>query len=68
MAASKARLAANRRYDEKAYDRVNVLIRKDAKLNREFLRSHAEARGESLNGFILRAVAEVVDRDNATPE
>ncbi len=31
------------------------------------IRAHAEARGESVNGFINRAIQETMERDNAAP-
>lgn len=65
MAKSKAKAEADARYDKKAYDRIELKIRKDTEINREFIRAHAEARGESLNGFFLRAAIETIQRDNA---
>ena len=35
---------------------------------REEVRIHAEARGESLNAFITRAINETMERDNAKTE
>lgn len=65
MAMSKAHIAATNRYNAKTYDRILLKIRKDAEINSEFLREHVAARGESLNGFLLRAVKETIERDNA---
>ena len=31
----------------------------------EAVKSHAESRGESVNGFIKRAIDETIERDNA---
>lgn len=33
----------------------------------EAIQAHAEARGESVNGFIKRAISEAMERDNTTP-
>lgn len=33
----------------------------------ETIQIHAEARGESVNGFINRAISETMDRDNGAP-
>ena len=33
----------------------------------EEVKAHAEARSESVNGFIKRAIQETMDRDNAAP-
>lgn len=46
----------------KTYDRINLTVPKGQK---EEFRTHAEGRGESLNGFILRAMNEARERDNA---
>lgn len=47
-------------YNAKAYDRLAVQVKKG---RREEIRSHAQARGESLNGFINRAIDETMKRD-----
>lgn len=43
-------------------DRVNLTMPKGQK---EAVKAHAEAQGESLNAFINRAVSETMERDNA---
>lgn len=53
------------KYVAKAYDRFSVFTPKGEK---DKLRAHAEARGESLNGFINRAIREALERDNARNE
>lgn len=60
---SQARIDANARYDKKAYDRVPLRVRRDSDMNLAFIRAHAEMMGESVNGFITRAIAETVARD-----
>lgn len=35
---------------------------------RDAIKAHAEARGESVNGFINRAIQEAMERDNAAAE
>lgn len=65
MAQTKAHIAATNRYNQKAYDRLLLKIRKDAAINSDVIRAHAESRGESVNGFLLRAVTETIERDNA---
>ena len=57
---SEAKIAANRRYTEKAYDRISLLVKKG---EREILQAHAAERGESVNGFINRAIKEAMERD-----
>lgn len=42
------------------YDRIGLLVPKGQK---EIIRAHAESRGESVNAFIQRAIAEAMKRD-----
>lgn len=57
---SKAQQRATNKYIAKAYDRVNLTLPKGRK---EEVKAHAEQRGESLNGFIQRAIDETIQRD-----
>lgn len=61
---TQAHIDANARYDKKAYARVLLRIRNDSDLNLDAIRAHVAARGESINGFIMRAIAETIARDN----
>lgn len=45
-------------------DRVNLTMPKGKK---DTIKAHAEAQGESVNGFINRAIDETMERDNAAP-
>lgn len=65
LAQTKAHMEATTRYNKKAYDRKELKLRKDAEINGDVLRTHAEAMGESVNAFLLRAVLETMQRDNA---
>lgn len=49
------------RYMAKAYDRISLIVPKGQK---ELIQAHAEAHGESTNGFINRAISETMERDN----
>lgn len=62
MAMSEARKKANEKYNAKAYDQIKVLVKKG---QRDVIKAHAEKQGESLNGFIKRAIDEAVERDNS---
>ena len=62
MPYSEAQKRASRKYSEKAYDRIELKVTKGKKAD---LQAHAQERGESLNGFVNRAVDETVDRDCA---
>lgn len=48
------------RYNEKAYDRISLMVPKGQK---EVIKAHAEAHGESLNGFIQRAIDETIKKE-----
>lgn len=61
MAVSKAQQQATNRFIAKAYDRINLTVPKGEK---EEIQAHAAARGESVNGFINRAIANQIERDN----
>lgn len=61
MPASKAQQKAQNKWIAKAYDRINLTLPKG---RREIIKAHADARGESVNGFINRAIAETMERDN----
>ena len=63
MPVSKAQIRAAARYSKKTYERIAFDVRRDAEINGDFIRSHAEAMGESMNSFIKRAVAETIERD-----
>ena len=47
-----------------SYGRIQFFVRKDAQINDEVIKNHAAAVGESLNGFLKRAVALTIARDN----
>ena len=48
------------RYNAKAYDEIKVRVSKGRKAE---IQSHAEARGQSVNGFINSAIDEKMERD-----
>ncbi len=57
---SEAKKRANAKYTLKAYDRIELKVAKGRKAD---LQEHAANQGESLNGFVNRAIDEAVDRD-----
>lgn len=57
----KASTKAQNKYISKKYDRISLVVGKGEK---ESIREHAEAMGESVNGFINRAITETMERDN----
>ena len=62
LIATKAHLEGNKRYLEKL-DECKVRVPKGKKSE---IQAHAEAKGESLNGFVARAIDETMERDNKT--
>ena len=50
---SEARIEANNRYNEKAYDRINTAVPKGEK---SIIAEKAAASGESINTFVNRAI------------
>ena len=57
MPVSEARKRANAKYNQKAYDRIELKVKKGEK---EKIREFAESQGESINAFINRAIAEAM--------
>lgn len=60
MPISDARKRANRKYNEKAYDRIELRVKKGEKAG---VLKHAADMGESLNQFLLRAVNNQIEAD-----
>lgn len=48
------------RYNAKAYDTILTRVAKGQKVQ---IQAHAAERGESVNGFIIRAISETMERD-----
>jgi len=64
VAVSKAQQKAVNKYMAANYDRINLTVLKGQK---DTIKAHAEARGESVNGFINRAISETMERDGGAP-
>ena len=56
--------AVKDRYNTRTYDEIKVRVPKGDK---ETIQAHAEARSESVNGFINRAIDETIERDKNAP-
>ena len=57
---SKTSAAVKNRYNEKAYDRINLTVPKGQK---EVIKAHADSKGESVNAFIQRAIQTAMEND-----
>ena len=53
----------NNSYNKDRYDRINVMV---AKGDKAIIKAHSEPQGESVNGFINRAIKETMERDHGT--
>ena len=58
----KARTKTKNKYNAKTYDSLRIVVPKGRK---EIIRSCAEAAGESLNGYVTKAVDDRMDRDRS---
>ena len=57
--------AAQRRATDKYLEKFDEMRVRVPVGQKSLYKAHAEAQGESLNGFINRAIAETMERDNA---
>ena len=64
MPVSKAQQKAVHKYVKANYDRMELTVPRGQK---ETIRTHAAARGESVNAFIARAIRETMERDGVQP-
>ena len=60
MPVSQAQKKATAKYEQQNYDKVLLRLEKGKK---DKIELHAENRGESLNGFINKAIDEKMERD-----
>ena len=57
----KASAASKNAWNARNYDRINLIVKKGQK---QVIQAHAEQTGESVNGFINRAIEETMQRDS----
>lgn len=62
MATTKAQQRAVSKYMKENYDVYQVRMPKGRK---DIIKAHAESKGESVNGFINRAIEEAMERETA---
>ena len=62
MAVSKAQQRATNKYKKANYDRIEITVPKG---QRAVFQAHAATLGESVNGFIGRAILETMERDGS---
>lgn len=56
----KAATKAKNKYNAENYERISLSVEKGQK---DIIKAHAERKGESLNGFINRAINETMERE-----
>ena len=61
MTTKESQRKASKKYITEKLDEIKLRVPKG---DREILKKHAEKMGESVNGFIYRAVKETMARDN----
>lgn len=59
------KIAYNNSYNDKAYDRINLIVPKGKKA---VIKAYAESNGESVNAFINRAIDEAMQKGSADDE
>ena len=57
---SAAKLAANKRYNDKAYDHITIVVPKGTK-------DAIQATGQSINGYINKLIADDLERQQRLP-
>ncbi len=60
MPVSKKQQASVTKYVKEHYDRISVTVPQG---KRDIIKAHAETKGESINGFINRAIDETLERE-----
>ena len=63
MKYSDAQKEATARYNKKAYDRINIIVKKG---QRQIIKDFAASQGKSLNRFILDAVEAEMNKQKET--
>lgn len=63
MPASKAQQKAVAKYMKNNYDELKIRVSKG---NKDIIKAHAAEQGESLNGFVNRAIDEAMQRDSSS--
>jgi hypothetical protein len=57
---TEARKAANAKYEAETVERISLVLPRGKK---GIIKAHADSKGESVNGFINRAIDETMERD-----
>lgn len=60
---TEAQKQSARKWDAANLDRISIAVPKGQK---DTIKAHAEGRGESVNGFVNRAISETMERDRGS--
>ena len=52
------------KYNAKAYDRMELVVKKEGDITKAVIKEHAAKVGESVNAFVTRAIKETMERDS----
>lgn len=63
MPTTKAGQRAVNKYIAKAYDRVNLVLKKDTSPTKDEVQAAADAEGVSLNAYIVAAISQQLNKD-----
>ena len=63
MPTTKAGQKAVNKYIAKAYDRVNLVLKKDTSPTKDEVQSAADAEGVSLNAYIVAAISQQLNKE-----
>mgnify|MGYP004455757229 FL=1 len=63
MPTTKAGQKAVNKYIAKAYDRVNLVLKKDTSPTKDEVQAAADAEGISLNAYIVAAISQQLSKD-----
>ena len=60
-----ARSKANNKWNAKAYDRVNLVLKKDTSPTKDEVQAAADAEGVSLNAYIVAAISQQLNKEKS---
>ena len=63
MPTTKAGQKSVNKYIAKAYDRVNLVLKKDTSPTKDEVQAAADAEGVSLNAYIVAAISQQLNKD-----
>ena len=55
--------ASSRKYRDKNYKQLNLILRNDSPVNKETIKAAADKAGESINAYVLKAVEDRMIRE-----